>query len=81
MRLTLFVLGTEQSKSFPFEFSAVEMDQESYNGMNVRLRYLLKASVLKQYAMNVTKEKEFWVSSAAAIHVLIALDVDSWPAH
>lgn len=29
-----------ERKTFPFEFSSVEMPYESYNGINVRLRYI-----------------------------------------
>lgn len=28
-----------EKKTYPFEFSTVEMPYESYNGVNVRLRY------------------------------------------
>jgi hypothetical protein len=28
-----------ECKTYPFEFSTVEMQYESYNGVNVRLRY------------------------------------------
>lgn len=28
-----------ERKTYPFEFSTVEMPHESYNGINVRLRY------------------------------------------
>ncbi len=28
-----------EKKTYPFEFSTVEMPYESYNGTNVRLRY------------------------------------------
>lgn len=28
-----------ERKTYPFEFSTVEMQYESYNGQNVRLRY------------------------------------------
>lgn len=36
-----------ERKTYPFEFSTVEMQYESYNGVNVRLRYvrLLKDQV------------------------------------
>eukprot|EP00958_Prasinococcus_capsulatus_P021534 scaffold2926_cov399-Prasinococcus_capsulatus_cf.AAC.3 len=42
------------------------MEDESYNGLNVRLRYFLRATVIRQYAMNVYKEKEFWVRNNSA---------------
>jgi len=56
-----------QKKTFTFEFSSVEMEDESYNGLNVRLRYFLRATVIRQYAMNVYKEKEFWVRLIACV--------------
>lgn len=36
-----------ERKTYPFEFSTVEMPYETYNGVNVRLRYnLLKLATL-----------------------------------
>eukprot|EP00271_Cylindrocystis_brebissonii_P002834 TRINITY_DN13610_c0_g1_i1.p1 TRINITY_DN13610_c0_g1~~TRINITY_DN13610_c0_g1_i1.p1 ORF type:complete len:299 (-),score=55.85 TRINITY_DN13610_c0_g1_i1:1444-2340(-) len=52
-------------KSYPFEFSNVEMQYESYNGVNVRLRYILKVTVGRNYATNIVKEKDFWVRNVA----------------
>ncbi|CAN8302033.1 unnamed protein product [Cochlearia groenlandica] len=34
-----------ERKTYPFEFSTVEMPYETYNGVNVRLRYVLKVTV------------------------------------
>ena len=48
-------------KTFGFEFSNVEMQYESYNGVNVRLRYILKVTISRSYAANIVKEKDFWV--------------------
>ena len=48
-------------KVFSFEFSNVEMQYESYNGVNVRLRYILKVTISRSYAANIIKEKDFWV--------------------
>ncbi|EFJ08889.1 hypothetical protein SELMODRAFT_158309 [Selaginella moellendorffii] len=49
-------------KIYPFEFSTVEMQYESYNGVNVRLRYVLKVTVSRSYvAANIVEHKEFWV--------------------
>lgn len=48
-------------KTFAFEFSNVEMQYESYNGVNVRLRYILKVTISRSYAANIVKEKDFWV--------------------
>ncbi len=30
-----------ERKTYPFEFSTVEMPYETYNGVNVRLRYVI----------------------------------------
>lgn len=49
------------STSFPFEFPNVEKQYESYNGINVRLRYFLKFTIGRNLAPNVTKELDFWV--------------------
>merc|ERR1712224_745698 len=37
------------------------MGHESYNGINVRLRYFIKFTIVRQYSSNITKEQEFWV--------------------
>merc|ERR1712093_602621 len=51
----------DKSTEFPFEFSNVEKLHESYNGINVRLRYFVKFTIVRQYSANITKEQEFWV--------------------
>jgi len=38
------------TKSFPFEFTSVEKQYESYDGINVRLRYFLRVTIMRQYA-------------------------------
>jgi len=48
--------------SLPFEFLNVEKQYESYNGINVRLRYFLRFTILTRKALtNITKEMDFWV--------------------
>jgi len=49
------------SEEFPFEFTNVDKLHESYNGINVRLRYFIKFTIVRQYSANITKEQEFWV--------------------
>jgi len=49
------------SEEFPFEFENVEKLHESYNGINVRLRYFIKFTIVRQYSSNINKEQEFWV--------------------
>merc|ERR1711934_777732 len=47
---------------FDFEFLDVEKQHESYNGINVRLRYCLRCTVnVKRSLTNVVKEQDFWV--------------------
>jgi len=46
----------------PFEFINVEKPYESYNGVNVRLRYFLRFTLQTRKALtNLTKEVDFWV--------------------
>ena len=52
----------EKSTSLDFNFSALELLQESYNGINCRLRYFLQVSVATGF-LGVTKEKELWVQT------------------
>lgn len=48
--------------SFAFHFKNVEKAHESYGGINVKLRYLLRATVSRRIA-DVLREKEIWVYS------------------
>ncbi|XP_031485393.1 vacuolar protein sorting-associated protein 26A-like [Nymphaea colorata] len=50
-----------EKKTYPFEFSTVEMPYESYNGVNVRLRYILKVTVSRNYVSNIVEYQDFWV--------------------
>ena len=49
------------STDYPFEFDNVEKQFESYNGLNVRLRYFVRVTVTRSYSSNIYKEQEFWV--------------------
>jgi len=51
-----------QSTSFDFDFKNVEKQFESYNGSSVRLRYFIRAKVLRRLS-DITKEKDVWVLS------------------
>lgn len=51
-----------ESESFPFEFKNVEKLYESYNGINVKLRYFLRVTVSRRMS-DVIKERELWVHS------------------
>ncbi|WRX31539.1 Vacuolar protein sorting protein 26 related - like 2 [Theobroma cacao] len=50
-----------ERKTYPFEFSTVEMPYESYNGVNVRLRYILKVTVSRNYVSNIVEYQDFVV--------------------
>ena len=49
-----------KSTSFDFVFSNVDLPYESYNGLNVRLRYFVKVTVSRRL-LDITSEKEIWV--------------------
>merc|ERR1712194_694516 len=51
----------KDSETFPFNFLNVEKAHESYNGINVRLRYFVKFVIARQYSSNVVEEQDFWV--------------------
>jgi len=50
-----------ESKSFPFDFLNVEKQYESYNGINVRLRYFLRFVITRSFSSNIVKELDIWV--------------------
>ncbi|CAI0397747.1 unnamed protein product [Linum tenue] len=50
-----------EKKSYPFEFSTVEMPHESYSGVNVRLRYILKVTISRNYVNNIVEYQDFVV--------------------
>ncbi|KAF0755168.1 hypothetical protein AaE_005064, partial [Aphanomyces astaci] len=52
--------GTEE---LPFAFVNVDKPHESYYGKTVKLRYFVRATVLRSYAPNLTKEQDFLVHS------------------
>mmetsp|Transcript_75145 Transcript_75145/g.125282 ORF Transcript_75145/g.125282 Transcript_75145/m.125282 type:complete len:305 (+) Transcript_75145:103-1017(+) len=51
------------TKTFPFEFAATDVDKphESYEGINVRLRYFLRITVSRQYGSKIVHEETFRV--------------------
>lgn len=49
-------------QTFDFEFKNVEKQYETYHGINVKLRYLLRVIVTKKIN-EVVREKELWVYS------------------
>ncbi|CAN7066603.1 unnamed protein product [Brassica rapa subsp. trilocularis] len=50
-----------EKKAYPFEFSTVEMPHETYNGVNVRLRYVLKVTVTRGYGGSIVEYQDFVV--------------------
>jgi hypothetical protein len=50
-----------ENKTYPFEFMNVEKQYESYNGINVRLRYFLRFTISRSFQANITKEMDIWV--------------------
>ncbi|WFD44902.1 Vacuolar protein sorting-associated protein 26 [Malassezia psittaci] len=50
------------SETIPFAFKNVEKAWESYNGVNVRLRYFLRVTIHRRMS-DVVKERDIWVHS------------------
>ncbi|EJU01248.1 vacuolar protein sorting-associated protein 26 [Dacryopinax primogenitus] len=51
-----------QAQTFDFNFKNVEKQYESYQGINVKLRYFIRVTISRRLA-DVVKEKEIWVHS------------------
>ncbi|KAK7203135.1 vacuolar protein sorting-associated protein 26-domain-containing protein [Myxozyma melibiosi] len=52
----------QRPETYQFEFRNVEKQFESYNGVNVRLRYFIRVTVGRRMA-DVIREKDLWVYS------------------
>ncbi|KAK5104069.1 Vacuolar protein sorting-associated protein 26 [Lithohypha guttulata] len=50
----------QHPQTFPFNFKNVEKQYESYNGINVRLRYFVRVTVSRRM-QDVIREKDIWV--------------------
>lgn len=50
-----------------FDFEGVEMAHESYAGMQVKVRYVLRATLQRAYGMSQTAELELWVRNPAQV--------------
>ncbi|KAG4184677.1 hypothetical protein ERO13_A09G186000v2 [Gossypium hirsutum] len=64
--------------TYPFEFSMVEMPYETYNGVNVRLRYVLKVTVSRNYGGSIIEYLNFLVhnySPPPSINTSIKMEV------
>ncbi|GJJ14781.1 hypothetical protein Clacol_009049 [Clathrus columnatus] len=51
-----------QAQTFDFHFKNVEKQYESYQGINVKLRYFVRLTISRRLA-DVVKEREIWVHS------------------
>ncbi|GAB2282498.1 Vacuolar protein sorting-associated protein 26B [Dionaea muscipula] len=56
-----------EKKLYSFEFSTVEMPYETYNGVNVRLRYVLKVTISRGYAGSLIEYQDFVVHNCAPL--------------
>lgn len=54
------------NKSYPFEFST-EKPYESYCGINVRLRYIIRVTITRNYNGSYTKEQDILVENISAV--------------
>ncbi|KAI0526131.1 vacuolar protein sorting-associated protein 26-domain-containing protein [Xylaria bambusicola] len=52
----------QHPQTFDFNFKNVEKQYESYNGINVKLRYFVRVTVARRMA-DVIREKDMWVYS------------------
>uniref|UniRef100_V5GM64 Uncharacterized protein n=2 Tax=Kalmanozyma brasiliensis (strain GHG001) TaxID=1365824 RepID=V5GM64_KALBG len=50
------------AQNFEFEFKNVEKQYESYNGINVKLRYYIRVTISRRLT-DVVKERDIWVHS------------------
>jgi len=52
-----------ESKKYPFEFSNVEKQYDTYSGSNVKLRYFLRVKVTRNYASNIVHTQDFAIQN------------------
>ncbi|OLP97350.1 Vacuolar protein sorting-associated protein 26 [Symbiodinium microadriaticum] len=52
-----------ESKQYKWKFGAVDKQNETYSGINVRLRYFVRLVVLRSYAVNISKEVDMIVQN------------------
>ena len=64
----LFLLS--HSQEFNFDFTA-QKPFESYNGLNVRLRYFIRVTVSRNYSSNSVKEQDFIVQKLGKVNLNI----------
>jgi hypothetical protein len=58
-----------QTKTYPFDFENVDKQYDSYNGINVKLRYFLRVTITRQYSPNIVHETDLWVKNVNAAPV------------
>lgn len=47
--------------TFSFDFACAEKPNESYNGINARLRYFVRFVISRSFSSDIVREEEFWV--------------------
>ncbi|CAK0801611.1 unnamed protein product [Prorocentrum cordatum] len=52
-----------ESKQYKWKFGSVDKTDETYSGINVRLRYFVRLCVVRNYATNITKEIDMVVQN------------------
>merc|ERR1712232_1417283 len=52
-----------ESKQYKWKFGAVDKQNETYSGINVKLRYFVRLTVIRNYASNITKEVDMAVQN------------------
>ena len=65
-------------QQYAFDFSAVEKPYETYNGLNVRLRYFVRVTITRNYN-SITKEYDFAVQNIEQVrHINCATAFAAW---
>jgi len=57
----------KEDATYEFNFEGFEKQFESYNGLNVRLRYFVRFTIMRSFAPNITKEKEIWIINYGSV--------------
>jgi len=52
-----------ESRQYKFKFSAVDKQNETYCGINIRLRYFVRLVIIRSYAMSISKEVDMVVQN------------------
>jgi len=54
-------IPTGKDTIYEFDFPNTKLENDSYNGVNAKLRYFIKLTVQRAYVADIIKEQEFWV--------------------